>query len=183
MVDALRGRKVVSVFGSSAVGPGSVEYERARRVGRSLAEAGLTVATGGFDGVMAAVCRGAREAGGHTVGLTLPAWGLQANPWVCEERPQETFVDRLVAMTTDADGYVALDGGIGTLTEFALAWSLLQTRTVLPRPLVAMGERWRRLLVVFGAELIVAPEHLELISVVERPEDVVDALWRGWGGR
>ena len=181
MVGAFVGRKAVSVFGSSAVGPGSPEYERARRVGQLLAEAGLVVVTGGFGGVMAAVCRGAQEAGGHTVGVTLPAWGLTANPWVCEERPQETFLDRLVLMTTDADGYVALDGGIGTLTEFALVWSLLQTRTVLSRPLVAMGERWRRLLAAFAACLIVPPEHLELITVVDTPEDVIPALHRGWG--
>lgn len=180
MVDALAGRRAVSVFGSSAVVPGSPEYECARRVGRLLAEAGLIVVTGGFGGAMAAACQGAHEAGGHTVGVTLPAWGLTANAWVCEERPQETFVDRLVAMTTDADGYVALDGGIGTLTEFALAWTLLQTRTVLPRPLVAMGERWQRLLAAFAAHLIVPQEHLELVTVVDTPENVVHALQRGW---
>jgi uncharacterized protein (TIGR00725 family) len=181
-MDDLAGRKVVSVFGSSTIMPGSPEYERARRVGQLLAEAGLIVATGGFGGAMAAACRGAREAGGHTVGVTLPAWGLAANPWVCEERPQDTFVDRLTMVTTDADGYVVLDGGIGTLTEFSLAWSLLQTGTVLPRPLVAIGERWRRLVAAFAAELIAVPEHLNLVSVVDAPEDVVEALRRGWGG-
>ena len=62
--------KVISVFGSSAPRPGSEAYEWGRRVGRLLAEAGLTVATGGYSGTMTAVSQGAAEAGGHVIGVT-----------------------------------------------------------------------------------------------------------------
>jgi len=172
--------RIVSVFGSAAILPGSPEYCCACRMGQLLAEAGFVVLTGGLGGAMAAACRGAREAGGHTIGVTLPAWGLPANPWVCEERPQETFLDRLALVTTHTDGYVALDGGVGTLTELALAWSLLQTCTVPRRPLVAVGSRWRRLMATFAAELIVPPDHLGLITVVDTPEAALDSLHRAF---
>ncbi len=174
--------RAISVFGSAAVEPGSPEYERARRMGQLLAEAGYQVVTGGFGGAMEAACRGAREAGGHTVGVTLPAWGQAANPWVCEERPQETFVDRLALVTGVTDGYVVLDGGVGTLTELALAWSLLETHTVPPRPLIAVGERWRRLVAALAADLIAPPAYIALITVVDTPEEALAALARALAG-
>ncbi len=173
--------KVISVFGSATIEPNGPEYARAQRLGQLLAEAGWVVLTGGFGGAMAAACRGARMAGGHTVGATLAIWNQPANPWVCEERPQDTYLERLVHVATVADGYVAVDGGIGTLGELALVWSLLETRSLPLRPLVALGERWRRLFDLFAGELIVRREHLELVSVVATPEEAVQMLRRGLG--
>jgi len=174
--------RVISVFGSATIAPGSDEYGRAERLGRFLAGAGWVVMTGGFDGAMAACCRGAREAGGHTVGVTLRAWNRPANAWVCEERPQATYQERLLYMATMADGYVAVDGGIGTLGELALVWSLLETRSLPPRPLVAVGRRWRRLFDVFAEELVLRREHLALVNVVASPEEAVPVLGQGFVG-
>lgn len=173
---------MVSVFGSATVAPESREHERARRLGELLAGAGWVVMTGGFDGAMAAICRGASEAGGHTVGVTVSEWNRQANAWVCEERPQATYLERLVHVATMADGYVAVDGGIGTLTELALVWSLLEVRSLPPRPLVALGGRWRRVFSVLGEELIARREHLALVTVVDTPEEAVLALRQGFEG-
>lgn len=172
-------RKVISVFGSATLEPEGPEYQRARRLGELLARQGWVVVTGGFGGAMAAACRGAQEAGGHTIGATLPAWGEPANPWVCDERPQATYLERLTYVTTQADGYVAVDGGVGTLTELALVWSLLETHSLPSRPVVALGERWRRLLQVFASELILRRPPHELIAIVDTPEAVVEALKRG----
>lgn len=172
--------KVVSVFGSATIVPESPEYGRARRLGELLAEAGWVVVTGGFGGAMAAACQGAHEVGGHTVGVTISIWSQPANPWVCEEQPLGSYVDRLVRVSTMADGYVAVDGGIGTLSELALVWSLLVTRSIPPRPLVVLGERWRRVLDVFADELIARREHLGLVTVVDTPEEAVQVLQRSF---
>lgn len=168
--------RVISVFGSAQIVPASEEYRRAKHLGRLLGEAGWVVATGGFDGAMEAACRGACEVGAHTVGVTVAEWNRAANPWVREEQPEGTFVDRLVRVATMADGYVAVDGGIGTLTEIALVWSLVEVRSLPPRPLVVIGERWQRVFQVLERELIARPEHLALVSVVETPEEAVQAL-------
>ena len=79
----------ISVFGGSQTKEGDTAYVEARELGRLLAERGHTVLTGGYIGVMEAVSRGAREAGGHVIGVTcedIEAWRpIKANSWVMEE--------------------------------------------------------------------------------------------------
>src|SRR5579885_3157700 len=89
---------VVTVFGSSRLLPGDPIYEEAQRLGYELARRGLTVCTGGYGGVMEAVSRGAREAGGHTIGITARIFALRANAWVAEEVVVETWQQRLFAL-------------------------------------------------------------------------------------
>jgi uncharacterized protein (TIGR00725 family) len=78
----------ITVFGTARSKEGDADYEEARLLGRLLAEAGHTVCTGGYAGAMEAVSRGAHEAGGHVVGVTLEPWAnkfqLQVNRWVRE---------------------------------------------------------------------------------------------------
>ena len=85
--------KVVSVFGSSQAERGSLAYEEAKQVGALLAQEGLTVCSGGYGGVMEAVSRGAKEAGGSVIGVTT-SWfnNLSANLWVDEEIRTATFL-------------------------------------------------------------------------------------------
>ncbi|HKZ68790.1 MAG TPA: hypothetical protein VJ020_01840, partial [Anaerolineales bacterium] len=92
--------KIVSVFGGSAPKPASEPYVEAVAMGRFLAEAGYTVATGGYTGVMEGASRGAAEAGGHVIGVTcglIENWreGFGANTWVKEEIKFDTLRDRL----------------------------------------------------------------------------------------
>ena len=79
----------ISVFGGSQPREGSTAYAEAQQLGRLLAERGHVVLTGGYIGVMEAVSRGAREAGGHVIGVTsedIEAWRpIKANAWVMEE--------------------------------------------------------------------------------------------------
>src|SRR3954453_13250544 len=121
------GAKRVSVFGSAYSQPGHPDYEEARRLGRLLAEAGYTVCTGGYHGAMGAVSQGAHEAGGHVVGVTVTPWGAERspNPWLKEEIATANLHERLQQLVA-SDGLIAVYGGVGTLTEIALAWNLLQ---------------------------------------------------------
>src|SRR5215831_4366333 len=122
---------IISVFGGSSPKPDTPAYEEARALGAALAGAGFTVATGGYTGVMEGASRGAHEAGGHVIGVTcslIEEWrGLRANVWVKEEKRFATLRERLGHLVEFCDGAVALPGGIGTLSEVALTWSLLQT--------------------------------------------------------
>jgi uncharacterized protein (TIGR00730 family) len=138
--------KVVSVFGGSAPRAGEPAYETARALGEALARSGWTVATGGYSGTMEAASRGACEAGGHVVGVTcslIESWrGLRANPWVKEELRFATLRERLGHLVEFCDAAIALPGGVGTLSEVALTWSLLQTGEIAPKPLVLIGRQW-----------------------------------------
>src|SRR5829696_4045116 len=128
----------VTVFGTARSKEGDPDYQEAYQLGRLLAEAGHSVCTGGYAGAMEAVSRGAHEVGGHVVGITLDPWTLtfqlSANRWVREEVATANLYVRLERLLA-GDALVAVHGGVGTLTEIAFAWNLLQTHDLAPRPL------------------------------------------------
>ncbi|HHY88481.1 MAG TPA: LOG family protein [Chloroflexi bacterium] len=136
----------ITVFGGTQ--PNPADYEAALRLGRLLAESGHTVLTGGYMGTMEAVSRGAAEAGGHVIGVTceeIERWrGGGANPWVLEEVHLPTLRERLFALIDRADAYIALPGGTGTLTEICMVWNQLVIESLPPRPLILVGEGWRK---------------------------------------
>ncbi len=140
--------KTVTIFGSSLPAEGTPAYAEARRLGRLLAESGFTICNGGYAGLMEASARGAREAGGHTIGVTCAIWPFPANPWVVEEVRAHTFPERIVTLIERGDAYIVLPGGTGTLAELGLAWELMNksslSRTVGGRkPLLVMAPYWR----------------------------------------
>lgn len=174
------GRWTVSVFGSAAPLPDSPAWEAARSAGRLLAEGGCRVQTGGYGGVMAAACQGAREAGGHAIGVTcdaIEAWRPgSANPWVSEERRQPTLAARLRHLLEACDGALVLPGGPGTLAELALFWNLVQVGELAPRPLVAVGPFWARVLAAFVDPDHVPPEVERLVTLAPDAPAAVAAL-------
>lgn len=168
---------IISVFGSSAPLPDSEPYEEARQLGQLLAEAGFAVATGGYGGTMAAVSRGAAEAGGRVLGVTsshMEKWRpTPPNEWVLEEIRHPTQRDRLLHLVMNNDGMVALPGGIGTLSEVALAWSLMQTGEVAERPLVLLGATWRETIRVYAQAEYIRPRDMDLIYLATSAETAV----------
>ena len=168
--------RVVAVFGSSRIGPEHPDYAQAETLGRLLGEAGWTVATGGHDGAMAAVSRGAAAAGAHVVGVTLPGpQGRTANDWVHEERPADDLFARL-GMLLDADAWIAVAGGVGTLAEIAVAWNLMQNRHVPRMPLIVVGPAWQAVLDVLAAELVVDADDLAMVTAVPDARAAAAAL-------
>ncbi len=108
----------------AVVGPGDAtpDQERvAEAVGRGLAERGTIVVCGGLGGVMAAACRGARSAGGTTVGLLPGRDRGAANEWVEIAIPTGLGELRNGLVVRAADALIAVGGGTGTLSEIALA--------------------------------------------------------------
>ena len=167
----------VTVFGSSRVTPDDPEYHNAARLGRLLGQAGYTVCSGGYAGVMEAVSRGATEAGGRVVGVTVELWAsrLQPNTWLGEEIVTPHLFERLLRLT-DSDAYVAMPGGAGTLGEVALVWNLLQTESIPPRPLILVGPQWRQVIRCIQAGLRVEAHDLELLRFAETVEEILPLL-------
>lgn len=137
---------VATVFGSAMVRPGEPAYDDALNLGSALAKMGWHVASGGYAGTMEAVSQGARQEGGHTIGVTcdqIEAWrGAIPNAWLSEEFRCQTLRERLYQLIQRGQVLLALPGGIGTLSEVALSWSLIQTKEIGPRPLVLVGKGW-----------------------------------------
>ena len=176
---------VISVFGSSAPKPGQADYEEARQVGRLLAEAGFTVSTGGYSGTMAAVSQGAAEVGGHVIGVTCSQIesfrALGPNEWVEEEIRYPTLRERLLHLIDHNQGMITLPGGIGTLSEMSLAWSLIQVGEITPRPLILMGKMWQDTVKAFVQRPYVHEAHERLVQAVLTPAESVTALQRAIG--
>jgi uncharacterized protein (TIGR00725 family) len=108
----------------AVVGPGRADQSQlaeAEAVGRGLAEAGAVVVSGGLGGVMEAACRGAREAGGITLGLLPGSDRAAANAWVSVAVPTGLGEARNALVVRAADAVIAVAGEYGTLSEIALA--------------------------------------------------------------
>jgi uncharacterized protein (TIGR00725 family) len=109
----------ISVIGSAE--PDPTRDEAAERVGALLADAGATVVCGGLGGVMAAVCRGVRGAGGHTVGILPGTATADANEWVELVLPTGMGEARNLLVVRAGRAVIAIGGGFGTLSELAFA--------------------------------------------------------------
>lgn len=169
--------KTITVFGTRHSRVGDPDYDNAQKLGRLLAEAGFGVTSGGYGGAMEAVSRGAHEVGGHTRGITMSIFDpLPANAYLVEEQKVLNFFLRLERLIFDSDAYIVLNGGIGTITELGLTWSLLQTHGVPPRPLVLIGEHWAALMEAFRAHSIIQPADYDLVSVVDTVEEAVSLI-------
>lgn len=173
-------RPTIAVFGSSRPRPGSDAYVQAVTMGRLLAEAGFAVATGGYEGTMAAISQGAAEAGGHVVGVgctRIESYrGAKLNPYVVEAVLYDTLTERLLHLVRHNHGMVVMPGGIGTLSELALSWSLLQVGEIEPRPLVLLGDLWQQTLDAFlESDWLDGPDR-SLLSLAQTPEEVVEKL-------
>ena len=156
---------IVGVYGSARLPASDPRYKKAVAVGAALAGFGLTVATGGYAGIMEAVSRGAKEAGGEVVGYTVSAWdGLPANEFVMTQVDSVDLFERLRKFSK-VDLLIALDGGLGTLTEIAVSWNLLQVGAD-ARPLLLVGEQWQELHNFVRAELIVAAPDLDVVRLL-----------------
>jgi uncharacterized protein (TIGR00730 family) len=169
--------KLIGVFGGRHPVPGDAEYAEAARLGSLLAGAGFGVISGGYSGVMEAVSRGASEAGGTAVGVTMEIFGsLAPNPFLTREIRTRNFFERLETLSTSADGFIAVRGGMGTLAEISLVWNMLQTRTLGPKPLILLGSFWKRTLRSIAEQLTISQSDLDLLAYAATPEEAVAHL-------
>jgi uncharacterized protein (TIGR00725 family) len=123
--------RIVTIFGGSKCQESAREYADALRVGQLLAEAGFTICTGGYAGVMEAASRGAHERGGRVIGITMNQFKSEPNRYLTKKIASEHFYERLQRLITQSVGYVALRGGMGMVTEISLVWNKLQTHVLI----------------------------------------------------
>ncbi len=177
--------KIIAVYGSARLALDNPVYQQSYQMGNALAQAGYTVMTGGYDGVMGAVSQGAAEAKGHVIGITVQRSGQGAerktNRWVKEEIQYPSMRERLHHLVEHADGYIAMPGGIGTLQEITEAWQLMRIKKIPRRPLVLYGDFWQPVLIRFMDSDYVSSAELDLIRICNTPDDIIAylAAWKG----
>jgi uncharacterized protein (TIGR00730 family) len=183
----------VTVFGSARTTADDPTYELGRRTGALLADAGFTVMTGGGPGIMEAANRGAREAGGRSIGCNIQLPVEQAaNPYVDRMVTFQHFFVRKVMLVKYSYGFVALPGGFGTFDEVFEAATLIQTGKIRNFPVVLLGTSfWLPLLDEMRSTML--PRHaitdadLDRLSLTDSPDEavahVLDVATRTFGLR
>lgn len=172
----------VSVFGSARTKEDDPEYEVAREIGRLLADMKFAVVTGGGPGLMEAANRGAVEAGGVSVGLGIELPHEQSlNSWVDLGINFRYFFARKMMFVKYSQGFIVLPGGFGTMDELFEALTLVQTQKVNRFPIVLVGKDYwgglvRWIEAAMAREGKIAEGDLELIHVVDTPEEAMDVI-------
>ena len=173
----------VTVFGSARYTESHPYYSLGREVGKALTAMGFTVMTGGGPGLMEAANRGAREAGGRSVGCNIELPTEQApNRYLDRSVTCRYFFVRKVLLFKYSYAFVALPGGFGTLDELTEALTLIQTGKIANFPVVLVGTAyWRpfqQLLAQLAAAGTIDPADLRLLLVTDDVPEMVRHIER-----
>jgi uncharacterized protein (TIGR00730 family) len=174
--------KAVTFFGSARSKPGDVYYEKAENLARLLVQEGFNVITGGGPGIMEAANKGASEAGGKSVGLNIKLpYEQKPNPYANIHLDYKYFFVRKVMFVKYAVAYVIFPGGFGTMDELFEALTLIQTKKIKAFPLILIGsEYWSGLIDWLKNRMLaegkILPADLDLLQVVDDPQDVVKLI-------
>ena len=182
-------RPAVTLFGSARVAPGSPYYDLAERTSRLLSDSGFSVISGGGPGIMEAANKGAYFGKSPSVGLNIQLpHEQQTNPYQDISQTFRHFFARKYMFVRFASAYVVLPGGFGTLDELMEALTLIQTGKARKIPLILVCTAfWQGMFDWFTARLVeekmVDPEDIELIQLIDEPEQVVEAIFKHYEAR
>lgn len=169
----------VTIYGSARTKPDDPDYLKAVETARLLAQNGIAVITGGGPGIMEAANKGAAEAGGVSIGLNIELpFEQKPNPYANVQIEFRYFFVRKVMFLKYAQALICFPGGFGTLDEFYESLTLIQTKKILPYPLILVGSSyWRGLLNWMEEQLLkpgrISPDDLHLVQVLDEPEAIV----------
>jgi len=172
----------VTVFGSARFREGHPYYDLGLQTGRQLAEAGFTVMTGGGPGLMEAANRGAREAGGRSIGCSIDLPVPQPrNSYLDMALEFQHFFVRKVMLVKYSYAFIALPGGFGTLDEIFEAATLVQTRKIKDFPIVLLGrEFWAPLHDLLRNRLVpegtIDENDVRILDVTDSPSVAVQKI-------
>lgn len=172
----------VCIFGSSRSKKDDKYYKLGEKIAYDLAKSGYAIITGGGPGIMEAANKGAKRAGGKSVGLNILIPVKQkSNPYVTTLLEFRYFFCRKVMFHKYAKAFVILPGGFGTLDEFIEAITLIQTGRKKAFPVILVGSKyWQELVGWLKKETLkrkyISPEDLNIFKIVDTPEEVVSLI-------
>lgn len=176
------GKPLIAVFGSSAAQRGGRLYEEGYRMGLLLGRSGFNVMTGGYTGLMEATSRGAHQGGAQVIGITLKRFEERPNRYVMKEVPTSTFYARFRWLVDRADGYIAMQGGMGTLAEVSFAWQMLALAMLPQRPFIMVGAAWKKIIACWLENLTTAADACRLLTLVATPQEACNLLSEFFAG-
>ncbi|MES2708004.1 MAG: TIGR00730 family Rossman fold protein [Verrucomicrobiota bacterium] len=188
VLDFLRGLRTfhfvgpcVTVFGSARLREGHPQYELTRRIAGEIARLGFTVMTGGGPGIMEAANRGAREAGGRSVGINIVLPHEQhVNPYLDASVDMRYFFTRKTLLIKYSYAFVVMPGGVGTMDELFEALTLIQTKKIRNFPVILIGvDYWAPMMSAIlrmRDDGLISPEDLHLLTVTDSIPEAMGVL-------
>lgn len=180
----------VAIFGSARTRPGAYPYDEVKRLAAELASLDCEIITGGGPGLMQAANEGAMSVSGSRPGRSIGVrvdlpFEQEVNAFVGQVYEHKDFFSRLHQFMIQADAFVVVPGGIGTLLEMSMVWQLLQVHHLHGTPLILVGHMWADLmswardsLTRPGVELVNA-EDLDIPRCVNTVEETVAIIREG----
>lgn len=167
--------RIITIFGTGRAKPGDEAFMLAYETGMVLAQAGFTIANGGYGGTMLAGAKGAAQAGGEVIGVTCSAFkSSKANKYVTREVVTHSLDERLEKLVELGQAYVVLPGGTGTLLELAKVWELKNKGFLdANRPIILIGEFWRPLVDLVATD---DPDSSRYVELTDDPKWVVQVI-------
>ncbi len=168
-------KKIVTIFGTARARPGDSIFTLAYETGRILAQAGFTVANGGYGGTMLAAAKGAAEAGGEVIGVTCSAFKSgKANEYVTREIVTGSLDERLETLVQLGQAYIVLPGGTGTLLELAKVWELKNKGFLkTDKPIILLGGFWKPLIELIATDDVDSSRNVKL---ADEPKQAVEMI-------
>lgn len=169
-------KKTVTVFGSALPVEEEEEFVTAYRLGSLLGKNNFNVCTGGYKGIMEAVSKGVSENGGDVTGVTLNYNKSSANEYVIKEIKSENLFERIKFLIETADAYIFLQGGTGTLLEFAAVWEFMNKSLIPVKPIACHSLMWREIGSIINKQLDKEKNKRGYIRYFSKVEDIAEYL-------
>lgn len=168
--------KTITVFGSSQPKPGEEEYETAYKLGKILGENGLNVCTGGYQGIMDAVSKGASEEGAKAIGVTVDSFTAKVSEHLHQQITCSSLFERIQNLVKFGDAYIVLRGGTGTLVELSIVWEMFNKNLMAEKPIACHGEMWESLISTFDERMKFEKRRYGFIHIGETIEDCAEYI-------
>ncbi len=176
--------RTVTFYGSARFVEGDEYYDKARGLANRISkELGLTIVTGGGPGIMEAGNRGAFEAGGKSIGLTIKLPMEQKdNQYLTDEVPFNFFFTRKMSLAFSSEVFVFFPGGFGTLDECFEQVTLIQTKKLQPIPVILYGsDFWKPFETIFKTILLdkfktISPEDMSIFTITDNDDEVLEII-------
>lgn len=172
----------VTIFGSARFPQSHPYYDLTRKMGERVAKLGFTVMTGGGPGLMEAANRGAKDAGGRSVGCNIIlSFEQEPNKYLDRWLEFKFFFVRKLMLAKYSYAFVAMPGGFGTLDEFFEIATLIQTGKIENFPLILMGKTyWEPLLRLFRETMVtqgtIEEEDIKRIFVTDSVDEAANFI-------
>lgn len=166
-------KRTVTLFGSSVPRPGEPEFETAYNLGRALGEKKINVCSGGYQGIMDAVSKGASESGAEAIGITVNIYNSIPSRYLTKQIDCGSLFERIKKLIETGDGYIILPGGTGTLLELSVVWEYLNKGLLEKKPVAVYGKMWENIINIIEERIIKENRKTGLVKYFDNIEAIV----------